>query len=274
MTSNQVLAPTLPFMGQLPGPMVPGCRIRLKAKINRPNGDLRLHLQSGASLNPMDDVPLHLTFLPATREVIRNSYAAARWGQEVRTPNSPINFEEDFDLAISAHPQGFNLEINSEPPTSFNNQSPQDRITHIFLTGGAVVQSITYDNWIVTPTIPKEIMPSAPAFAPSPVPVPFQIPAWPHTGHVQFFGPPPPMLYSPQQPAFNPAMMMGPQQPLLVNIPGLAQKNNDNGTTMQYQIMVTVLWKLVCVLFKILKYIAVAVICGFGVYIISKRLRL
>ncbi|EDS29357.1 keratinocyte lectin [Culex quinquefasciatus] len=206
--------------------MVPGCRIRLKAKINRPNGDLRLHLQSGASLNPMDDIPLHLTFLPATREVIRNSYAAGRWG--------------GLELALSAHPQGFNLEINSEPPTSFNNQSPQDRITHIFLTGGAVVQAITYDNWSVTPSIPKEIMPSAPAFAPSPVPVPFQIPAWPHTGHVQFFGPP--MLYSPQQPAFNPAMMMGPQQPLLVNIPGLAQKNNDNGTTMQYQIMVTVLW--------------------------------
>ncbi|XP_019539017.3 galectin-8 [Aedes albopictus] len=282
---HQITSPVLPFMRRLPSEMQPGCRIRIRGLVSRPAGDCRIHLQSGDRFDPMDDVPLHLNLLPATREVLRNSYAAGQWGQEERAANSPINFDEDFDLVIGADSGGYTIEINSHQFTSFNHRLPVQTVRFLFITGGCVIRAVMFENWntiaaaeAAPPLI--NVHPSAPVLNPAPssppIPVPFQIPSWPH-GNFQHFGMPaaaPMYHHQPhaQHPVFNPAMLL--QHPLIMTFPNEMQKNLENGPSVQYKLMVTVLWKICCILFKVLKFILVAVLGGIGMYIVSKRLRL
>ncbi|XP_053685605.1 uncharacterized protein LOC128735134 [Sabethes cyaneus] len=274
---RQVLSPSLPFVGDLPSEMQPDHRIRIRGVVNRPNGDCRIHLLAGKSQNPPDDVLLHLSLLPATREVLRNSYCQGKWGQEERIPNSPINFDEEFELTIAATTTDFCVEIDGCEFANFNHRCLGQMARNIFIAGGCVISAVKFENWKLVPKV-NSVLPSAPVYNPPStvhqpgLPLSFNIPAWPH-GPAQYVAPSLP-LYSPQsyQPAFNPAAFF--QQPLLVNIPGVEQKSTDGGTSMQYQLLVKVLWKICCILFKALKYIVFALAGGFGFYILSKRLRL
>ncbi|EAT44861.1 AAEL003840-PA [Aedes aegypti] len=215
--SHQITSPVLPFMRRLPSEMQPGCRIRIRGAMSRLNGDCRIHLQSGDCFDPMDDVALHLNLLPATREILRNSYISGQWGQEERAANSPINFEEDFDLVIGADSGGYNIEINGHHFTSFNHRLPVQTVRFVFITGGCVIRSVMFEHWNTAVPSAISVNPSAPVLNPvpssPPIPVPFQIPSWPH-GNFQHFGMPPASMY-PQlpHPAFNPAMLL--QHPLI-----------------------------------------------------------
>ncbi|XP_058837620.1 galectin-4-like [Topomyia yanbarensis] len=275
MPLNQVLLPALPFMGKLPADMQPGNRVRIRGVVNRPNGDCRIQLQTGDSLSPMDDVVLHLNILPSTREILSNSYCEGKWGQEERSANSPINFDDEFELIISAEAAGFCIDINDSSFAKFNYRCPVQMARYIFITGGCVIRAVNFANWNSVPKV-ISVLPSAPVFSQaasaSAPPMAFHFPAWPH-GNMQYFAPSPPLYpQSGQATFFNPAMFI--QQPLLMNLPTAIPKNFDSGATMQYKILVTVLWKICCILFKALKLIALALAGGFGVYLLSKRLRL
>ncbi|XP_055530493.1 galectin-4-like [Wyeomyia smithii] len=278
MGSRQVLSPTLPFVGDLPSEMQPGNKIRIRGVVNRPNGDCRIHLQTGKSLSPMDDVVLHLSLLPATREVLRNSYCAGKWGQEERIGNSPINFDEEFELTIAANKADFCVEIDGCELANFSYRCPVQTVRYIGITGGCVISAVKFENWnsvpkviSVLPCAPVYHPPTAPAVHPPVLPLSFNLPAWPH-GAAPYFAPSL-SLYPLQsnQPAFNPAFF---QQPFLVNIPGGEQKGTDSGSALQYQLLVKVLWKICCIFFKALKFIIFVLVGGLGFYILSKRLRL
>ncbi|XP_055620260.1 galectin-8-like [Toxorhynchites rutilus septentrionalis] len=276
MLSERVLSPSLPFMGKLPGVMQPASRIRIRGSISIPNGDCRIQLQSGDSLSPMDDVALQLSILPATREVLRNSHWAGQWGQEERIVNSPINFEEEFDLVIEANTKGFMVEIGGSTLATFPHRCPVQIVQFIFITGGCVIRAVIYENWNTMPTKATSVLPSAPiynGFLPSqttPLP-PFQIPSWPH-GSSQYFSPSPVVYSHVPPPAYNPAMFF--QHPFAVNIPSVVQKSVESASTLQHKIFIAILWKICCILLKTIKFILFVSICGLGLYILSRRLRL
>ncbi|XP_062558511.1 galectin-7-like isoform X2 [Armigeres subalbatus] len=244
--AQQITSPVLPFMGRLPTEMQPGCRIRIRGVISRPSGDCRIHLQSGDSLDPMDDVALHLNLRPTTREILRNSCTAGQWGHEERAANSPINFDDDFDLVIGADSGGYNIEIDGHQFTSFNHRLAVQSVRFIFITGGCAIRAVLFENWNVNVPNTISVHPSAPVLGQTPsspsIPVPFQLPSWPH-GNFQHFGMPQTPVY-PQVPylAYNPAMLM--QQPLIMTFPNESPKNSDKGSNMQYNIVITVLWNL------------------------------
>ncbi|XP_055596989.1 uncharacterized protein LOC129747003 [Uranotaenia lowii] len=298
-TYGQVLAPVLPFMGKLPEAMEPGCRIRIKGTISRPNGDCRIQLQSNGSLEPLEDVALSLNFLPATRELIRNNYCSGRWDQEERAGSCPINFDEEFDVVIGADSGGFVIEIDGHHFSSFRHRCVLQTAKFIFITGGCTIRSVGYENWSVKHVKQISVVPSAPVISTvhqptttttttpplGPTTIPFQFPAWPHSPHMSYFpltnvsAHHQPLLHHPvatggHHTGLNPAAMIL-QHPLLMNFSTEIAKNLPNeGTSTQYKLLVMVLWKIICILFKALKYVIVALIGCLGIYILSKRLRL
>lgn len=217
VTSLYSTQQVLPFMGKLPSEMEPGCRIRLRGVMSRPNGDCRIHLQSGECLDPMDNVALHLNILPATREILRNSYSSGHWGQEERAANSPINFDEEFNLVIGADSGGFNIEINGNQFTSFSHRFPVQSARALFITGGCVIRAVIFEHWHPTRKV-ISVNPSAPVLNPQPssppMAIPFQIPSWPHGNFQHFPLPPSPLYPHVPYPAYNnPAMFF--QHPLM-----------------------------------------------------------
>ncbi|XP_058461623.1 galectin-6-like [Malaya genurostris] len=275
MTTNRMLSTILPFMEKLPTEMQPGYCIRIKGVVNRPNGDCRIQLQSGESLNSNDDIVMHLNILPVTREILHNTCCGGKWGQEERSSNSPINFNEVFELSISAEVTGFDIAINDSTFAKFEYRCPVQMARYIFINGGCLLSSVKYKNWSSVPKV-ISVLPSAPVYNPpasahSPL-VAFHFPTWPHNNQQYFTTMPTVFQQAGQSSIFNHSMIIPP--PMLMNLPGIMHKNLDSGSTMQYKILVAVLWKICCILFKALKLIALAMAGGFGIYLLSKRLRL
>ncbi|XP_050067316.1 galectin-4-like isoform X2 [Anopheles maculipalpis] len=142
MATIPIFSPTLPFLGLIPGGLSPGRMVRIKGIINSHGERCQIHLQSGAAVNPRDDVPLHISIRPNEHTIVRNSIQNQVVGGEERYGGCPIRYGESFDLLILAETMQYKIAINGIHFCTFAHRLPVHNVRYISVSGGGVIYSI------------------------------------------------------------------------------------------------------------------------------------
>ncbi|XP_058832804.1 uncharacterized protein LOC131690797 isoform X2 [Topomyia yanbarensis] len=219
MATIPVYSPTIPFLGLVPGGLRPGSMIRIKGVINNHGERCQINIQTGAALNPRDNVTLHLSIRPNEYAIVRNTLQNQVWGTEERHGGCPIHYGQQFDVLVLIEVNMYKIAINGNHFCTFNHRLPVHLAKYVSISGGCVIHSITCEMDTAGPAPPYPgtvpVGPNPPPYTPPMAPYPV------HGGNIGFvpipppMPPPPPYTPSPSYPVGGPGHYKGvyPQYP-------------------------------------------------------------
>lgn len=151
-----------------------------------------INLQCGPSVNPRDDIALHLSpvFTPPPR-VVRNSLLYQKWGPEESYGGFPFYSGQGFEILVLTESDHFKIAINGQHFTEFRYRIPLNRVNYLSIDGDVAITLIKLEP----STQPSYAMPSAPP--PAPYMTGTQYPTGP-TAHYPSMPPSMPPTYAPQ----------------------------------------------------------------------------
>lgn len=160
--------PPNPYVGPLR--VFPGTLVKINGRA-RPNATrFAINLQTGPSLNPRDDLALHLSPCFTPPRIVRNSLRQGAWGLEEAWGNGTVlNPHQPFEIMILTTPDQFNIAINGAHYCEFKHRMPYPEISHLTIDGDVDIDYITVTS------MPAAPQPTAGAYNPysaGPVPMP------------------------------------------------------------------------------------------------------
>lgn len=161
-----IINPPNPYLGTLR--VFPGTLVKVAVR-PRPNATrFAVNLQTGPSLNPRDDIALHVSpcFSPPPR-VVRNSIRNGNWELEEAWGNgSVISPHQPMEIMILTEPDQFKIAINGAHYCEFKHRMSYGDITHLSIDGDVDIEriAITSSNY----NAPSYNQPTAAASAPPP----------------------------------------------------------------------------------------------------------
>lgn len=209
MATIPVYSPTIPFLGLVPGGLRPGSMVRIKGVINNHGERCQINIQTGAALNPRDDVVLHVSIRPNESAIVRNTLQNQVWGTEERWGGCPIAYGQQFDVLVLAEANQWKIAVNGNHHCTFSHRLPVHTARYVSVSGSCVIHAITAEmdsaagGSGAAPPYPGTVPggPHPPPYAPPYMP--------PHGGPTIGFAPvpppmPPPPPYTPS-PVYRPA---------------------------------------------------------------------
>ncbi|KAG7202816.1 hypothetical protein KM043_009973 [Ampulex compressa] len=173
MAGEPISNPSIPYVGAVEGGVTPGKMVKVVGKVPPAAVRFAINYQLGPTLNPRDDIAIHVSPRFSEGFVTRNSIESMSWGMEENEGPMWIQPGQEFEIIILCDHNCFKIAINGRHFTEFYHRLPYLRITHLVIDGDVEVESITYEN-----------VPVGPPRSPS-APVAPDVPA-------ANFGPPPP----------------------------------------------------------------------------------
>ncbi|XP_055595150.1 galectin-4-like [Uranotaenia lowii] len=146
MATIPVYSPTVPFLGLIPGGLRPGSMVRIKGVINNHGERCQINIQTGAALNPRDDVPLHLSVRPNEGAIVRNTLQNQVWGTEERYGGCPIRYGQHFDVLVLVEVNQYKIAINGVHFCTFNHRMPVHTVRYVSISGNCTINSITSET--------------------------------------------------------------------------------------------------------------------------------
>lgn len=139
---HPILNPQNPYIGSLR--VFQGTMVRFSGR-PRPNATrFAINFQTGPSLNPRDDLALHLSPCFTPPRVVRNSLRHGAWGLEEAWGNGQIlNPNQPFDIIILTESDQFKIAINGAHYCEFKHRIPFHEITHLSFDGDVDIDRIT-----------------------------------------------------------------------------------------------------------------------------------
>lgn len=166
-----------------------------------------MNLQSGAALQPRDDVMFSLEVRPQENVIIRNHCKNLVFGSEERHGGMPIQAHQSFEIAITADPTQYRVVINNQHFCTFAYRLPLSLVRFVSVSGTCTISYITIDQ---SGQPPIHVNPSYPVHSHPPVhhhkPVHHHPPMHHHP-------PAPPPMPTPAAPPPYPGFYPGHQQP-------------------------------------------------------------
>lgn len=162
-----ILNPPNPYVGTLR--VFPGTLVKVSGR-PRPNATrFAINFQNGPSLNPRDDLALHLSPCFTPPRIVRNTLRHGAWGLEEAWGNGTVvNPHQPFEIMILAEPDQFKIAINGSHFCEFKHRIPFSEITHLTIDGDVDIERIAISASSY-----------APAYQPPTAPV---VPPYPATG--------------------------------------------------------------------------------------------
>ncbi|KAM0729348.1 Galectin-4 [Formica fusca] len=199
MASSPVLNPEIPYVGKVEGGLRAGTMVTIRGEVPFQAVRFAINYQLGPTLNPRDDIAIHVSPRFAEGFVTRNSIESMIWGMEENSGPLWIHPGQKFEMMILCDYHCYKIAINGSHFAEFAHRLPFIKVTHLVIDGDVEIHSINYEQVSVDP-------PKSPATAPEGVPIAdFGPPPpgglyptiQPHGG----YGPPPPTGYGPPPPA-------------------------------------------------------------------------
>ncbi|XP_053994569.1 protein enabled-like [Hylaeus volcanicus] len=173
MSSEPVLNPPIPCVEAVQGGLVPGKMVKIQGKVPSNAVRFAVNYQLGPTLNPRDDIAIHVSPRFTEGFVTRNHIESMNWGIEENEGPMWIQPGQEFEIFLLCDHTSYKIAINGRHFTEFAHRLPYEKVTHLVIDGDVEVNSISYENVPVDP-------PRSPRAAPPP-----DVPA-------ANFGPPPP----------------------------------------------------------------------------------
>lgn len=142
MDQAPVINPPNPYVGNLR--VYPGTLVRVSGR-PRPNASrFAINFQTGPSLNPRDDLALHLSPCFSPPRIVRNSLQRGAWGLEEAWGNgAAINPYQSFEIIILVEAEQFKVAINGVHFCEFRHRIPYHQITHLTIDGDLDIERIS-----------------------------------------------------------------------------------------------------------------------------------
>ncbi|XP_076749508.1 uncharacterized protein LOC143422617 [Xylocopa sonorina] len=173
MSSEPILNPPIPYVGAVEGGLVPGKMVKISGKVPPDAVRFAVNYQLGPTLNPRDDIAIHISPRFPEGFVTRNHIVSMTWGVEENNGPMWIQPGQEFQIFVLCDYNCYKIAINGKHFTEFVHRLPYEKVTHLVIDGDVEVQFISY-----------ETVPIDPVSSSKPVNVP-DVPA-------ANFGPPPP----------------------------------------------------------------------------------
>ena len=105
-----------------------------------------INLQCGPSVNPRDDISLHLSpvFTPPPR-VVRNSLQLQQWGPEESFGGFPFVPGQPFEIIIMIESDHYKIAINGQHFAEFRQRIPYHRVNYISIDGDVSLTLIGFE---------------------------------------------------------------------------------------------------------------------------------
>lgn len=141
MEQQPIINPSNPYVGTLR--IFPGTLVKVAGRA-RPNATrFAINFQTGPSMNPRDDLALHLSPCFTPPKVIRNSLMQGAWGIEESWGNgSIVSPHAPFEIMIMADQEQFKIAINGAHYCEFRHRIPYQQITHLTIDGDVDIDRI------------------------------------------------------------------------------------------------------------------------------------
>lgn len=169
---HPILNPPNPYVGPLR--VFPGTLIKVggRAKLNAVR--FAINLQTGPSLNPRDDLALHLSPSFTPPRIVRNTLQHGAWGLEEAWGNGTVlNPHQPFEIIILVEPDQFKIAINGAHFCEFRHRMPYPEISYLSIDGDVDIDHITVTS--MQPSYPS-------ATAPMPTPASYGATPYPTAG--------------------------------------------------------------------------------------------
>lgn len=140
-----IVNPANPYVGNLR--IFPGTLVKVAGR-PRPNATrFAINFQTGPSINPRDDLALHLSPCFTPPRVIRNSLISGSWGIEEAWGNGTVvNPHAPFEIMILAEHEQFKIAINGAHYCEFRHRVPYQQITHLSIDGDLDIDRISVSS--------------------------------------------------------------------------------------------------------------------------------
>lgn len=214
--ADPILNPQIPYVGAVEGGLVPGKMVKVQGKVPPDAVRFAVNYQLGPTLNPRDDIAIHISPRFPEGFITRNHISSMAWGPEENEGPMWIQPGQEFEILILCDHTCYKIAINGRHFTEFNHRLPYQKVTHLVIDGDVDVNSIVYE--IVTldpPPSPNTMV--TPDVAPVNVGPPGAGGLYPTLGPQVppgGYGPPPPAGYGPPPntfggPGYNPPQKYG-----------------------------------------------------------------
>lgn len=158
-----ILNPQNPYVGTLH--LFPGTLVKVYCR-PRPNATrFAINFQLGPSLNPRDDLALHLSPCFNPPRLVRNSLQHGQWGLEESWGNgSVMSPHQSYEFIVLVEPTQFRIAVNGAHYCEFKHRVPFEHVSHLSIDGDVDIERITISQ---TTQPSASYQPSAPPTAPS-----------------------------------------------------------------------------------------------------------
>jgi len=140
-----IINPPNPYVGTLR--VFPGTLVKINGR-PRPNATrFAINFQTGPSLNPRDDLALHLSPCFTPPRVVRNSLQNGTWGLEEAWGNGSIMSPHvPFEIIILVEHDHFKIALNGGHYCEFRHRIPYEHISHLTIDGDVDIDRITVSS--------------------------------------------------------------------------------------------------------------------------------
>ncbi|EZA61576.1 Galectin-9 [Ooceraea biroi] len=189
--------------------------VRIRGKVPSDAVRFAINYQLGPTLNPRDDIAIHVSPRFTEGVIARNHIESMTWGADESAGPMWIHPGQAFEMLILCDYHCYKIAINGQHFAEFAHRLPFIKVTHLVIDGDVVIDSISYDNMeLAQSSSPSNASVDVPTanFGPPP-------PGGLYPTIQGGYGPPPPTGYGPPPDAYggsggyNPPRGYGNQQP-------------------------------------------------------------
>lgn len=141
--------------------LVPGKMVKVQGKVPADAVRFAVNFQLGPTLNPRDDIAIHVSPRFSEGFITRNHIESMNWGMEENEGPMWIQPGQEFEIILLCDYTCYKIAINGKHFTEFVHRLPYQKVTHLVIDGDVELNSISYENVPIDP-------PRSPRTAPIP----------------------------------------------------------------------------------------------------------
>ncbi|KZC10048.1 Galectin-9, partial [Dufourea novaeangliae] len=206
----------IPFVGLVEGGLIPGKMVKIQGKVPSDGIRFAVNYQLGPTLNPRDDIAIHISPRFPEGFITRNHIESMTWGTEENGGPMWIQPGQEFEMFVLCDYAAYKIAINGRHFTEFVHRLPYQKVSHLVIDGDVEINSIAYETVSVEPSrSPRATpMPDVPTANFGPPPPGGLYPTIGSQTSPGGYGPLPPVGYGPQPgayeaPGYNPSKAYG-----------------------------------------------------------------
>ncbi|XP_050559713.1 32 kDa beta-galactoside-binding lectin [Spodoptera frugiperda] len=139
--SNLIIPCVLP----IPKGMHPGRRVRVRGVTPPGSSRFSINLQCGPKMLTEEDIAFHFNPRFPEKKIVRNHYAASKWGNEETEGELPLNSGESFEVFMHCYTDTYKVSLNGKHICDFAHRISVDKVTHVMVEGDVMVFQIDFD---------------------------------------------------------------------------------------------------------------------------------